>query len=246
MLYKRHEMQTDIDASKKKRAQFPKEYITNREACRLTGLVASTLRTWAKSGKVVTYTTPSGQMLYNTKCLQALIGCFSNVEEKKKIIYCRVSSRKQLPDLDRQIEMLREKFPLHDLVTDCASGINFNRKGLQSILDYAIQGNLTEVVVAHKDRLSRFAFDLIKWIIEFKGGRVVVLDDSAGKSTEQELAEDLLSIVHIYTCRQMGRRRYTVKNIKDKINDLIQTETDYTGMDEHEQSCVQQDSGNDQ
>jgi putative resolvase len=239
-------MQDEINAPKKKRTQFPKEFVTNREAVRLTGLTGPTLRVWAKSGKVVTYTTPSGQFLYNTKCLQTLIGSFSNVEEKKKIIYCRVSSRKQLPDLDRQVENLRERFPLHELVTDCASGINFNRKGLQSILDYAIQGNLAEVVVAHKDRLSRFAFDLIKWIIEFKGGKVIVLDDSAGKSTEQELAEDLLSIVHIYTCRQMGRRRYTVKNVKDKIKDLIQTETDYTGLDEHEQGCIQQDSGTDQ
>lgn len=239
-------MQVEVNGTKRKGKNSQKEYVTNREAVRLTGVAGQTLRTWAKVGKVVTYTTPSGQMLYSTKCLQALIGGFSNAEEKKKIIYCRVSSKKQLPDLDRQVEMLRERYPLHELVTDCASGINFKRKGLQSILDYAIQGNLSEVVVAHRDRLSRFAFELIQWIIEFKGGRVIVLDDSGGKSTEQELAEDLLSIVHIYTCRQMGKRRYTVKNVKDKIKDLIQTETDYTGLDEHEQGCVQQDSGNDQ
>lgn len=222
-----------------------KDYVTNREAVKLTGVAGSTLRTWADLGKVQTYKTAAGQRLYNTQCLQTLINCVP-ITEKKKYTYCRVSSKKQLPDLNRQTKQLNSFYPTHERITDCASGINFKRKGLQTILESAIQGTLSEVVVAHRDRLSRFAFELIKWIIEYKGAKLIVLDEEIHKSTEQELAEDLLSIVHIYTCRQMGKRRYKTKDIKDKIKDILTTEIDFTGMDEHEQVCVQQNSECDQ
>lgn len=219
-----------------------KEFITCREASRLTGLTGSTLRKWADKGNVKFYKTVSGQRLYSAKCLQELTNGISCDKEKSKIIYCRVSSSKQKDDLSRQIEQLKYLYPTHEVISDCASGINFKRKGLQTILERAIQRTLAEVVVAHKDRLSRFAFDLIKWIIEQRDRKVIVLDEDVHKSTEQELAEDLLSIVHIYTCRQMGRRRYKVKDIKNTINNIIKTETDFTGLDEHDKICLQQDS----
>ena len=103
-------------------------------------------------------------------------------------------------------------------MSDIASGINFNRKGLQTILDSCIQGTIGEVVIAHRDRLSRFGFDLIKIIIEKAGGKITILDDENNKSTEQELAEDLLSIIHIYSCRQMGRRSYKITQSKSAEN----------------------------
>ena len=137
--------------------------------------------------------------------------------EKKDIIYCRVRSKKQLLDLDRQIKLLRSLYPAHELVTDCASGINFARKGLDAILEYAVRGSLKELVVAHRDRLCRFGFELIDAIITKLGDKIVVLDDQERKSSEQELAEDLLAIGHIYSCRQMGRRRYKVKSLEIKL-----------------------------
>jgi putative resolvase len=219
-----------------------KEFITCREASRLTGLAGSTLRKWADKGDVKSYKTASGQRLYSFKCLQDLTGGISVSKEKSKIVYCRVSSSKQKDDLNRQVEQLKHLYPTYEVISDCGSGINFKRKGLQTILERAIQGTLGEVVVAHRDRLSRFAFDLIKWIIEQRDGKIIVLDEEIHKSTEQELAEDLLSIVHIYTCRQMGRRRYKIKDIKNTIKDIVRTETDFTGLDEHDQVCLQQDS----
>ena len=219
-----------------------KEFITCREACRLTGLSGDTLRKWADKGNIKFYKTKAGQRLYSFKCLKELTNGISHDTEKTNVIYCRVSSSKQKNDLTRQIEQLQHRYPTYEVISDCASGINFKRKGLQTILERAIQGTIGEVVVAHRDRLSRFAFDLIKWIIEQRDGKVIVLDEDIHKSTEQELAEDLLSIVHIYTCRQMGRRRYKIKDIKNTINDIIKTETDFTGLDEHDKVCLQQDN----
>ena len=85
-------------------------------------------------------------------------------------------------------------------------------------MDASLQGTVGEIIVAHRDRLCRFGFDLIKLIIEKQGGKITVLDDEQNKSSEQELSEDLLSIVNIYSCRQMSKRSYKTKieNIKNK------------------------------
>lgn len=185
-------------------------FIPLRKVCQLMGLKPNTVRSWAKAGKIVSVKTPSGQTIYPESQFKSLIPSVSSTQ-KEKIIYCRVSSKKQMDDLERQKQLLQSLYPQHKLVTDCASGINWKRKGLQSILESAMQGKLEQVVVAHKDRLCRFGFDLIKFIIESNKGRIIVLDEETNKSSEQELAEDLLSIVHIYSCRQMGKRRYHKK-----------------------------------
>jgi predicted site-specific integrase-resolvase len=127
-----------------------------------------------------------------------------------------------MDDLTRQIEFLRStntEYSTYNLVTDCASGINFERKGLSSILDSCLLRNIGEVVVAHKDRLARFGFDLIKLLIEKSGGKLTVVNQETDKSSEQELADDLLSIIHIFSCRQMGKRRYNKqRNIENDKN----------------------------
>lgn len=201
-------------------------FIPLRKVCKLMGLQPNTVRSWAKAGKIISVKTPSGQTIYPESQFTNLVPSISSTQEKEKIIYCRVSSKKQMDDMERQKEFLQSLYPEHKLVTDCASGINWKRKGLQSILESSMQGNLQEVVVAHKDRLARFGFDLIRFIIESNKGRIVVLDEETNKSTEQELAEDLLSIVHIYSCRQMGKGRYAHTKSKDSTQSEFRAEED--------------------
>jgi predicted site-specific integrase-resolvase len=143
--------------------------------------------------------------------------------DKKKVVYARVSSHKQRDDLERQTDLLKQRYPDHLVIQDIGSGINFKRKGLQTILDQCLQREIEEVVVAHKDRLCRFGFDVIKYVVEGTGGRIIVLDEEEHKSKEQELAEDLLSIIHVFNCRQMGKRRY---NKKPKDQDLSDDESE--------------------
>ena len=119
-----------------------------------------------------------------------------------------------------QIEFIRTNKPEYDaytIISDIGSGINFKREGLSKILDSCMQRNIGNIIIAHRDRLSRFGFDLINIIVQKAGGKIIVIDDERDKSSEQELSEDLLSIIHIYSCRQMGRRKYKNKN-KSKIN----------------------------
>lgn len=202
------------------------EYIPILEASKITGLSIQTIRKLGDKKEIKCFKTPSGHRRFNKQDLEKF--CDSNTinEEKSEntqvnYIYTRVSSKKQLDDLSRQIKYIQQQKPEYSSyisISDIASGINFKRKGLQTILDSCIQGVIGEVIVAHRDRLSRFGFDLIKLIIEKAGGTITVIDDTQHKSTEQELAEDLLSIIHIYSCRQMGKRSYKTKQSKGSEN----------------------------
>jgi predicted site-specific integrase-resolvase len=115
---------------------------------------------------------------------------------------------------------MREKYPHHEIITDIGSGLNFKRKGLLALLESAITGDCITLVVAHKDRLARFGFDLIKHIIERNGGKIVV-QDSLVFSPEQELTKDLLNIIHVFSCRMHGLRQYK----KQVRQDLSQQKT---------------------
>ena len=127
-----------------------------------------------------------------------------------KIIYSRVSSNKQKEDLQRQTEYLQTKYPEHQSITDIGSGINFNRKGLRQILEGVFKGNITEVVVAHKDRFTRFGYDLFEWIFE-QHQAVLICDNKDNKDNKEptnELTDDLMSIITVFTARYYGKRKY--------------------------------------
>ncbi|MEN8219807.1 MAG: recombinase family protein [Pseudomonadota bacterium] len=101
------------------------------------------------------------------------------------------------------------------IVKDVGSGLNYKRRGLKSILERAMRGEQLEIVVAHKDRLARFglgggaatSFELIEWIIQENGGKIVVLKQT-NLSPEQELTNVLLNILHVFSCRMHGLRNY--------------------------------------
>ena len=213
------------------------EYISISEARQFTGLSYQTIRNYGDTAKIKCYKTPSGHRRFNKQDLERLCGCTPHDVEVSKIkkcnfIYTRVSSKKQLDDLSRQVAYIQETRPEEyasfTTLTDIASGINFKRKGLQTVLDACLQGIIGEVVVAHRDRLSRFGFELIQLIVEKAGGKITVLDDEHNKSTEQELAEDLLSIVHIYSCRQMGKRSYRTKQKQQQSCSAAATTSEIT------------------
>jgi putative resolvase len=202
------------------------KYIPINQAVQATGLSIQTIRKLGDSKEIQCYKTPSGHRRFNKQDLEKFCGLTPPGTEvstptKANYIYARVSSKKQLDDLSRQIEYLqtrRPEYSSYTTISDIASGINFKRKGLQTILDSCLQGTIGEVIVAHRDRLSRFGFDLINLLVDKSGGKITVLDDEKDKSSEQELAEDLLSIIHIFSCRQMGKRAYTAKRTQKHEN----------------------------
>jgi putative resolvase len=150
-------------------------------------------------------------------------------EDPKIILYSRVSSSKQQDDLKRQQEYLRnnlsDKYPGSGYVevSDIGSGINFKRPGLLRVLGSVKKGDVSTLVVASKDRLARFGFELIEWLCTEFGTKIVVLD-SEDTTPEAELGKDLMAIVQVYCCRWNGMRRYQAKKNCEGVQ--IETETE--------------------
>lgn len=199
------------------------EYIPIRELCKIIKFKYRSAKKFAKESNIKFITTPSGQTLYSKKSIHKYINDNVNIPiapekiQKYNIVYCRVSSTKQENDLQRQVELARQLYPNHTIISDVASGINWKRKGLKTILEYAMSGVLESVTIFHRDRLARFAYELIEFIIKSNGAKLYVINEDKEKSYESELTEDLLSIIHIYSCRQMGKRRYSKKSIDIKV-----------------------------
>ena len=184
------------------------KYVCGAEVKKILGVADATLREWADTGKIKSFRTPGGQRRYEVS--EMFKGPTAITKPKNGIVYARVSSGKQRDDLDRQVAFLRIMYPDHIVITDIASGINWKRKGLKTILELANKGDIYEVVVAARDRLCRFAFELIEHTLSINSVRITVLNASE-MSPEQELSDDLLSIVQIFCCRRNGKRRYTIK-----------------------------------
>ena len=144
-----------------------------------------------------------------------------------KFFYCRVSSKKQEGDLERQVSLAKEQYPKHNIIKDVGSGLNWKRKGLRKLLKEAHNGKVSEVIIFHKDRLCRFGFEILEYFFALNGVSLMVHDSGEQSATEQELAEDLLSIVHVFSARQHGRRGY---------NKIIQVQTeDGSSNDENDE-----------
>ena len=185
-------------------------YLSAHKTTKKFGISSDTLRRWLRQGKISAKTSPSGTRLYDiSSFLPELITqndtSTTSVTEKKGFLYARVSSNKQKEDLERQKQILKSRFPNYELVSDIGSGINFKRNGLKTLLERSSKGMVSEIVVTHRDRLCRFAFDLIEYIFSVHSTKLVVLFDESS-SDEHELSQDILAINIVFICRIQGRR----------------------------------------
>jgi predicted site-specific integrase-resolvase len=203
-------------------------YITGAKAAKILDITQQTLRSYADKGCIKYIRTVGGKRRYN---VESYIRDHGNADStttqpiKKRILYARVSTRKQSSGLEHQIKFLRDRYPDFDVVTDIGSGINFKRRGFKRILELAVSGNLEVLAVAHKDRLCRIAFELVEWILQKHGCKtIVVQSESIQKGTEQEFVDDIISIIHSFSARTYGHRSYSSR----KKNDDIQAESDNT------------------
>ena len=176
-------------------------YIPGRKAAVQLGIHQNTLRRYSDEGRIQTIRTASGQRRYDVDAF------VRESADAVVVCYCRVSSAKQREDLVRQVCFMRERYPNAEIVSDIGGGLNFRRKGLVSILERLHRGDKLRIVVAHRDRLARFGFELIQWLAEQNGGGILVLNN-ADYSPEQELTQDILAILHTFSCRLHGLRRY--------------------------------------
>jgi len=188
------------------------EYMTPKNASEIIGVHFQTLRNWEKEGKIEAIRTPGKKRYYNVK---KFLKQYRNEEieipikkEKRNICYCRVSSESQKDDLENQIKYMKEKYPTFEILSDIGSGINFKRKNLKVIINLGLKNELGTLAIAYKDRLCRIAYDLIADLLIENSETKIIIENKSDHSFEQELADDMIQIVTVFSSRLYGMRSY--------------------------------------
>lgn len=197
------------------------KYYTIHEMTEILGVTAQTLRNWDKSGKLKPHHKSSnGYRYYAQDDLNMLLGVKVNIG--KTVGYCRVSSPKQKDDLKRQEETMRTYLLAQGkpfkIISDIGSGINYRRKGLQELIKGMANRSISKVVVLYKDRLTRFGFELIEYIAELYGCEVEVVDTTE-KTEQEELVEDFVQIITVFSCKLQGKRANKAKKMIKELTE---------------------------
>ncbi len=204
------------------------KYYSIGEFANRIGKTIQTLRNWDKKNILKpSHVTQGGTRYYSQEQLNHFLGLKSEKQINKKIIgYCRVSSHKQKDALERQIENVKTymyaKGYQFEIITDIGSGINYNKKGLNQLIDMVTNSEVEKIVVLYKDRLIRFGYELIENLCN-KFGTTIEIIDNTEKTEQQELVEDLVQIVTVFSCRLQGKRANKAKKM---IKELIEDDKD--------------------
>ena len=202
------------------------EYYTIGQFSKLVGKSIQTLRLWDSQGKLKTHHVTEGRhRYYSEQQINQVLQLPLVIKDKKVIGYCRVSSNKQKNDLERQIENVKTymiaKGYSFQIISDIGSGINYNKKGLNQLIDMITNSEVEKIVILYKDRLLRFGFEIVENLCN-KYGTAIEIIDNTEKTEEQELVVDLIQIVKAFSYGLQGKRANKAKKM---IKELLENDT---------------------
>ncbi|TVQ44269.1 MAG: IS607 family transposase [Gloeocapsa sp. DLM2.Bin57] len=189
------------------------------EAAKLKGVSISTLRRWEAEGKIIAERTANGHRRYD---LSQLMGV--KRELSFTVGYARVSTPDQKEDLLRQVEVL-ELFCASngwqvEIIKDLGSGLNYSKKGLKRLINLITDGKVERLIITHKDRLLRFGSELIFSLCEIFGTEVVIINRTEDSSFEEDLAQDVLEIITVFSARLYGSRSHKNRKLVEELKDV--------------------------
>ena len=182
-----------------------------KEVKKTLKITQQTLSNYTKNGKIRHVAINAFNYEYNDEDVFALLG-ICRKEDKINVTYSRVSLSKQKGDLETQTKRLYDYCISNGLILskqfkDIKSGMNFgNRKEFNELLGEVVKGNIANIVVENKDRLCRFGFDLFESFCKYHGTKIIVTSAVENKSYEQELTDDLVSIIHYFSMKSYSHR----------------------------------------
>ena len=179
-----------------------------KQAANQLGVFVSTLRRWDETGVLVAQRTPKGHRRYDLSKINPNLTRNKVEQQRKTIAYARVSSHDQKSDLQRQIEILELYCSAQgwsfEVISDLGSGMNYHKKGLKRLLDDILDNKIDRLVLTHKDRLLRFGAELVFALCEARQVEVVIINQGENLSFEEELAQDVLEIITVFSARLYG------------------------------------------
>lgn len=196
--------------------------ISTGKAAKLLGVTVKTLQRWERERRLIPVArTDSNRRLYTEAQIREFIGLRNTVSEPTRVVaYCRVSSAAQKPDLANQRTVLEEFVVAKGLanvefIEEVGGGLNFKRKRFLELMDAMGRREVKTLILAHRDRLTRFGFEWFEHFANTNGCEVLVLNQER-LSPEQEMVQDLMTIVHCFSSRLYGLRNY-----RKKLNEAL-------------------------
>ena len=205
------------------------KYYSTKKVTEILGVTAQTLRNWDKEGKLKpSYVKSNGYRYYSEESILSYTQERKTKKNLNVVGYARVSSKKQSDDLERQVNNLNtyisSKYDSFDIITDIGSGINYNKPGLKKLIEKINKKEVDLIIVLYKDRLLRFGFELVEYFAELNNVKIEVLD-KIDKNQDEELVEDLVQIITVFSCKIQGKRKTKTKQLIDDFSKKI-TELD--------------------
>ena len=197
-------------------------YKTSAEICELLKITPMTLNRWKNQGLVEYQKITAKKFLYD---IDSVVKSNSYNEKRKNIIYSRVSSSSQKEDLKRQTKLIQEYMAANGIIPDLtfeeiASGMNENRAQLNKLIQLVIQNKVDKIFITFKDRLTRFGFEyFVNFFKEF-GTQIVVINSTREEDFQQELTQDLISIIHHFSMKMYSNRRKILKDVQKTLKEI--------------------------
>lgn len=191
------------------------------EFAEMIGVSVKTLQRWDKDKKLIAFRSPTNRRYYTHNQYVEYMGKIIQEKDKRKtIIYTRVSSSGQKDDLKNQVEFLKQFANAKGLIVDevfedIGSGLNYNRKKWNKLLGDCMLGLVKTIIVAHKDRFIRFGYDWFEKFLKANGVDIIAVNNET-LSPQEEMIQDLISIIHVFSCRIYGLGKYIKKIKEDK------------------------------
>ena len=202
------------------------KYYSSKTVTQMLGVSAQTLRNWDKEGKLKpSYVKSNGYRYYSEDSILSYTQERKTKKNLNVIGYARVSSKKQSDDLERQVNNIKQylssKYETFDIITDIGSGINYKKPGLLKLIEKINKKEVDLIVVLYKDRLLRFGFELVEYFAELNNVIIEVLD-KIDKNQDEELVEDLVQIITVFSCKIQGKRKGKTKQILSEFSQKIE------------------------
>lgn len=231
-------------------------YVSSAKVREVYDIHPETLRGWALKGAInaraIQNTGGRRTWLYDLESIGTRmdikndqpVSSSNQDQQRPTIIYCRVSSSKQIQDLDRQKQLLTGAYPDSQVITDIGSGINYNKPGLSKLVELVCREQISRIVVSFKDRLLRFGYELFAQMCKEHNVQIVVFTDQLDSTNEsvefetEELQEDLLSIVNVFIARRNGKKAGILRRLRKEQaeqSDQDQTVSKFKSKDTLEQ-----------
>lgn len=189
-----------------------------KEMAKKLNVTVRTLQRWDNEGKLPAKRSPTNRRYYTDDQLMQYLG--EPTDNRKTVAYARVSTYGQKDDLKDQVSFIRQYanakgIILDEVITDIGSGLNYNRKKWNQLLYSVEQNKIKTIFITYKDRFIRFGFDWFNRFCNEHNTKIIVLNNP-DTSPDKELVDDVISIIHVFSCRLYGLRKYKNKIKNDK------------------------------